>query len=706
MMPGPELLREAEEYLRAGRPDAARTLLVAYLKARPNSEQAWLLLSSVVSDPRQKMDCLQRVLKINPRNVEAQTRLDQLVTPPRPARPVRPSPTVTPAPAPPSASTPTPAADPSTSALADALAKTLAETTLPQKQPFRKPEPEVIQPPTISQPTPAAPAATAAPADAPAKTTPALSQPFREPELETTQPTPSEPTLAATTAPQPDGPAFIEEEPHAEKRKPSRLLWIVAAIVGTLVLCAVGTVGVFFALQNFVPTPVAAIPTSTPGPTSTPAATVTSAFPTFPPTYTPTNTPTITPTPSITPTPTRPQPNPTVLDEMDTIQQQVADLRGLTILNTVPSYVIEKEAVRETLERLYLENGGSKEDVEDQAHTLSALGLMKPTYDLYTNALNGLGDGLGGFYIPGARELYVIGEQFNGIEKFVFSHEFNHALSDQHFDFNGLGVMPVCEGDAQRCQAIRALIEGDSTLLMSQWLEQYAGPQEVIDILNYSPPASVLPEEFPPPYAVREAAFPYSAGLTFVEYLYDRGSWAEVNQAYETPPQSTEQILHPEKYTDRELPIEVIDAPLGEVLGGEWRLLDQNSLGEFRTYLLLGYGADVAAQLPDAAAEDAAAGWGGDGYQSYYNDATDQTVLAVHWVWDTKKESDQFFEAMAQYQDARFRGLKVDRSDGQCWEANNEASCVFSIGKESLWLLAPNQTILNLMLIQFPDFLQ
>jgi hypothetical protein len=39
-------------------------------------------------------------------------------------------------------------------------------------------------------------------------------------------------------------------------------------------------------------------------------------------------------------------------------------------------------------------------------------------------------------------------------------------------------------------------------------------------------------------------------------------------------------------------------------------------------------------------------------------------VLAAHWVWDTKKDADAFLEAMLDYQDARFRGAKIDRANG------------------------------------------
>jgi hypothetical protein len=180
---------------------------------------------------------------------------------------------------------------------------------------------------------------------------------------------------------------------------------------------------------------------------------------------------------------------------MDIIQQQVADLRGLAInTDNVQEYLIDQQHVRATLEELYLNSGGSREEVNEEAYVLSALGLIKPTFDLFTYSLNGISDGLGGFYTPWSQKLYVIGTKFSGLEKYIYSHEYNHALTDAHFLIRDMGVYPVCQGDQQRCAAIRALTEGDSTVLMSQWLNQYAGPQDIrLQPVESNPAPAILP---------------------------------------------------------------------------------------------------------------------------------------------------------------------------------------------------------------------
>jgi hypothetical protein len=644
--PLPDRLRQALEHIRAGRTQAAQSLLIEFVKTSPNSEQGWFLLSLALTDPKQQVDCLERVLRLNPANAEARARLTRLTSGQSPtARPSPPpQPEATPSTPPPS--TPAfigPVELPDWSALANIANEDEADAA------------------ALSRPAETLEPARARPAPTRRRTTPASDLPA----------------------------------------------WAIPALASLLVVTALCFAATFFAVQSYQARQAAQVRA-----TAEVLAAIATNYraPTLPPTWTTTPSPTITLTPTQTPTrtptpsPTFPPPNATAQSQMSAIQLEVSDLRGLPIQADVAQYVIAKGGVRRKLEGI-LFDFTTLEELEDEARVLAALGLIKPTYNLLTNTLNGLTDNLGGFYVPWSKELFVIGNRFGGVEHFIYSHEYGHALVDQNFHIEAMGVYPKCLGDEQRCDAIRALVEGDATLLMYQWWRQYATPRDYEDILNYSPPPQTIPEQFPPPYAYPDSDFPYNQGLSFVEYLYDRGNWAEVNRAYANLPQSTEQILHPQKYIAGEAPVLVAAPPLADALGADWRLLKSNSLGEWYTFLFLGYASDIAAQLDEPTAERAAAGWGGDTYQVYYHDAADETVLAAHWVWDTTRDATEFRAAMLEYQNERFRGAKVtDRSDGGCWEVNNQASCVFATGQATLWLLAPNQTILNSVLAQYAGF--
>jgi hypothetical protein len=644
-------LKQAASLIRAGRGGEARPILARFLQANPASEDGWLLLSMVLRDRQQRIDCLQRALRLNPANGVALERLAELQARAAEAKPE--SPAKAEAPAPPTS--------------AFTFEPTQAKAPVPADEDGDLPAWATGALPPW--PSAAAPAATPA---IPAKDR------YAEPPAQARPP--ATPRAAAASA------------KPAARRSVSPVLIGLLALVGIVAVGVLGFVGVSLMAAMTPP----AAPLTTAGPVQV-----------LPPSWTPTLTPTDTPVPTLTPTPTLtplPSPEPTMAAVMQRIQIEVSDIRGLESKGHVTDYVVARPAVRPILEENFLANGGSREQMEDESRVLSALGLVKPTYDMYTNALNGLTDSLGGFYFPWSKELYVIGGRFGGVEHFIYSHEYAHALVDQHFDIGGAGVYPECLSNADRCQAIQALVEGDATLVMGLWLRQYAGPKDYQDISNYVAPQSTLPEQYPPPFAILDGQFAYLAGLEFVQALHDRGNWPEVNKAYTRWPESTEQIMHPEKYRAAEAP-QVLPAPsLEGVLGGGWRKLAEDTLGEWTTYLLLGYGADQDAMLEDDIALAAARGWGGDRYQMYYHDGTTQSVLAAVWGWDSARDATGFHAAMTNHLAARFRDADIAAATGACWEINQQTSCLYLAGTRVLWILAPDVDTVGAIRDLYPGF--
>jgi hypothetical protein len=449
----------------------------------------------------------------------------------------------------------------------------------------------------------------------------------------------------------------------------------------------------YYAHLTSAPTEIALLNTAlakTPSSTPVPTRTIT---------LTPTSTPTRTPFP----TATLVKPNATVVIQMDKIQKQVSDLRGIPIKSQVPSYLMANDRA-ETFVKNALLDEEEIANLENQQIVLSTLGLIKPTYDLLNNALNHIVDNIGGFYIPDRKQLFVLGIRFGGIEHYIYSHEYDHALVDQNFGMDKLGTSPDCIYDDQRCEAIDALIEGDAELLMDQWWRQYASPQDYVDIYYFRPPPQALPDEFAPPYAIEDLGFPYINGKTFVNHFYTKGNWAGVNKVYENPPLSTEQILHPEKYDKGEAPVPVAAPEILPSLGEGWQEIYNNSFGEWTTYLLLGFGADEAAQVKTGTARTAAAGWGGDHYQVYYNATDKTTALAANWIWDSLSDAQEFKNAMAFHLDELFRGGKIDSNNGECWSMNRQTTCLYTKDNQSLWIVAPDDVKLNAILSQYSTF--
>src|SRR6185503_17276995 len=112
--------------------------------------------------------------------------------------------------------------------------------------------------------------------------------------------------------------------------------------------------------------------------------------------------------------------------------------------------------------------------------------------------------------------------------------------------------------------------------------------------------------------------FPYYEGSLWAKNLYKRGGWAAVSRAFTELPKSSEQILHPEKYFAKELPVKVNLPDISGFLNaggksavnsgdGVWRRVDYDVTGELGFTLIL----DELLKSSDES-KRAAAGWAGD----------------------------------------------------------------------------------------------
>src|SRR3990170_3474446 len=168
------------------------------------------------------------------------------------------------------------------------------------------------------------------------------------------------------------------------------------------------------------------------------------------------------------------------------------------------------------------------------------------------------------------------------------AHEYVHALQDQHYDLDeGLGYSnEACDDDADRCAALSAMLEGDATLLETQWLRTYATEQDFQEIQEFIATFESPVFDTAPWFLQEDLLFPYILGIGFVTELFVEGNWAAVDEAYSRPPASTEQILHPGRYPD-DLPILLTSPDLTPALGGDWSELGRRVLGEWYTLLTL-----------------------------------------------------------------------------------------------------------------------
>jgi len=422
------------------------------------------------------------------------------------------------------------------------------------------------------------------------------------------------------------------------------------------------------------------------------------------PTPTLTRTATITYTPTITPSPTLAPPDATVQADMARLIKEVEDIRGLKMEGSVPAYIVDRDQA-EAILQADLDRIDYSETIRIEAKALAVLGFIKPTYDLAKYATSRQADGVLGFYMPYNRTMYIIGNRFAGMERWTFSHEFDHALVHSVYpDSMASQGDPLCANDSQRCEAIRALVEGDAMLVDEMWRDQYATAYDERDIALSPYQLIMPPEQNTPAYMYPSMLFTYLGGEIFVYTLWKKGNWALVNEVYEKLPDSTEQILHPEKFLAGEKPVAMDVPELAAAIGEGWSLIKSDSLGEFKSYLLLAFGADNPAQLSSDTAAEAVAGWGGDHYLVFESAEREELLLTAEWAWDTDADAAQFFAALEDYLDKRFRGGAVAAVAGKCWSMNDTSTCVYRSGKSILWLTGPDMGIFDAVRLAYGNY--
>lgn len=76
--PTDEIFSRAKELIRAGQKQDARNLLDEYLQQNINSEEGWWLMSFAVANQDQQIQCLQKILQINPDRQKVRIKLEEL----------------------------------------------------------------------------------------------------------------------------------------------------------------------------------------------------------------------------------------------------------------------------------------------------------------------------------------------------------------------------------------------------------------------------------------------------------------------------------------------------------------------------------------------------------------------------------------------------------------------------------------------------
>lgn len=375
-------------------------------------------------------------------------------------------------------------------------------------------------------------------------------------------------------------------------------------------------------------------------------------------------------------------------DVLDRVAAAVAKIRELAFKREVdPEVLTDAQLATRVSEQFQKDN--PRTDIEASDKVLTALGLLGGDDDLFDIILGVQTEQVGGFYDTKTRRLVVGGDAKDPkpLDRVLLAHEFTHALTDQYYDLSRLDRLQDERKDDE-VLAYLSLVEGDATVIMFEYAEKFLTLQERASVASEGAAVATERLDAAPKVVRRSLLFPYEQGVRFVQDLLQSGGLAAVNRAYQDPPTSTEQILHPSKYLGRrDDPTPVTMPDLARTLGRGWSALPGGGVGELDVRLI------VDEFLPRKVAEEAGAGWDGGRYAAAESSAG--TLVAILTVWDSEAEAREATDVFRRWLPLRFgkagSAFGLAGGVGGGWESPKGAGAVLRSGSRALLLVGPDR---------------
>ena len=361
------------------------------------------------------------------------------------------------------------------------------------------------------------------------------------------------------------------------------------------------------------------------------------------------------------------KPNEAVIRYKQAFEQLLPGLRHLPFRSEVRRDVTAREDLKALLIR-EIDEDQTPAEFRTGELAFKAFGLIPRDLDWKGAIVRVYSEEIAAFYDPKTKTMHLIREsdqapkavgflealmgKKSGFDKdenkTVIAHELTHALADQHYDLDAM--QEKVKKDDDRSLALSALVEGGAPLaLVGRQVGDWTGdkitemPAATLDrLLSLSGPLMQMSGgaglREAPPILAESLVFPYLRGMVFVAGQANRAGWGAIDSAYKQPPQSTEQILHPEKYADQPDPPTQID--LGKLEPGTgWTEVGRNVLGEFQMGIL----------LRRHGGKPIAAGWDGDRY-AVFEGPDGKLGLAWLSTWDTLDDARDFARQYTRFQ--------------------------------------------------------
>lgn len=330
-----------------------------------------------------------------------------------------------------------------------------------------------------------------------------------------------------------------------------------------------------------------------------------------------------------------------LLDAADEVLGTIQDLRGVYATGPIESRVATRASLRDRLVEM-VEVEYSPEQLDGDERSLRALGLLRDDQGYLDIMLDLLEEQIAGFYDDREKVFYILDDMDMDMQLAVMSHELFHAVQDQALGLSDLRA--VSENVSDVMLARTALIEGDALAVMMDYSAGGTVELESLPLLE-SLVASTIPtaEEGTsievPEVLWDQLIYPYIDGMMFVFAIARERGWTGVDAVYADAPLSTEQVLHPERYLERDDPTWVSFAidPGPDAERYEIDVFGEFTMRSVMHQLLEGV---VARSAVDRAMD----GWDGDRSEFWrFADDPERDLFVQLAVWDDADEAEGFY---------------------------------------------------------------
>lgn len=318
-----------------------------------------------------------------------------------------------------------------------------------------------------------------------------------------------------------------------------------------------------------------------------------------------------------------------------------SSIRGLAIKKKTPCLLQDKAEVKDYLIKT-IDTKIPKERLRAESLVYRAFGFLPQTFNYEEGLVKLYLDQLGGYYDP-VKDHFVMAAWMPAVLQVTIAvHELTHALQDQYYDLVAFTDQKIFSSDELLARS--ALVEGDATAVMMDYTSAMIGQPplskrgDVGSIMFQNVAGSALmPSLKSVPDSLKlMLMFPYTSGLRFAHELLKKGGYKEIDKAFLSPPRSTEEILHPEKYGStspdfKKVSVKSDDDPR--------TVKFEDTLGEFAISALL-----ATHEADKSKVVNAAKGWGGDRVVILEDSKGVQTAI---WKinWDSQKDQEEFCAA-------------------------------------------------------------